>query len=142
MNYRTITTPFNDKYAPYIRAVRDDVFVTEQGIAASIEHDGLDEKALHVVIFVGDQAVATGRILADGHIGRVAVIAAYRGQGLGWQVMRALVNIAQQKDYPKAYLNAQSSAIEFYKKLGFQEYGTPFMEAGIKHQAMGFEANE
>ncbi|MGO1296158.1 MAG: GNAT family N-acetyltransferase [Vibrio sp.] len=138
MSYRSVTTEFNEKYAPYIRSVRDGVFVTEQGIDTSIEHDGLDHDALHVLVFVNNQAAATGRILADGHIGRVAVISAFRGQGLGGEVMRTLLNATKQKNYPRAYLNAQSSAIEFYKKLGFHEYGDSFVEAGIDHQAMEY----
>ncbi|SJL83034.1 putative N-acetyltransferase YjcF [Vibrio palustris] len=138
MNLHMLTTDFNDKYAPWIRMVRDTVFVEEQGIAPSLEHDGLDDRAQHSLIFVEGQPVATGRVLADGHIGRVAVIASFRGCGMGMKVVCSLINVAKKKGYARAYLGAQCSAIGFYKKLGFSCYGERFIEAGIEHQAMEY----
>ncbi|MCG3864430.1 MULTISPECIES: GNAT family N-acetyltransferase [unclassified Photobacterium] len=119
-----------------IRLVREQVFIKEQHIDPEIEFDGLDSQAVHVLVVDGEQPLGTGRILADGHIGRIAIIKAARGQGLGVKVVQALVEYAKQQGYPRVDLGAQTHAVDFYRKLGFTPYGDEFMEANIPHQAM------
>ncbi|EAR55220.1 acetyltransferase [Photobacterium sp. SKA34] len=119
-----------------IRLVREQVFIKEQEIDPEIEFDGLDTQAMHVLVVDGEQPLGTGRILADGHIGRIAIMKAARGQGLGVKVVQALVDYAKQQGYPRVDLGAQTHAIDFYRKLGFTPYGDEFMEANIPHQAM------
>jgi predicted GNAT family N-acyltransferase len=75
-------------------------------------------------------------MLADGHIGRLAVLKPYRGMGLGSAALSALIREAARLGLPRVYLGAQIQAVEFYRKLGFTEYGEPFVEAGIEHVAM------
>ncbi len=119
-----------------IRLVREQVFIKEQQIDPEIEFDGLDTQAVHVLVVDGEQPLGTGRILADGHIGRIAIMKAARGQGLGVKVVQALVEYAKQQGYPRVDLGAQTHAVDFYRKLGFTPYGDEFMEANIPHQAM------
>lgn len=119
-----------------IRLVREQVFIKEQQIDPEIEFDGLDTQAVHVLVVDGEQPLGTGRILADGHIGRIAIMKAARGQGLGIKVVQALVEYAKQQGYPRVDLGAQTHAVDFYRKLGFTPYGDEFMEANIPHQAM------
>jgi predicted GNAT family N-acyltransferase len=125
------------------RAVRYTVFVEEQNIPVDLEWDDLDEIAFHVVIFDGDlQAVATGRLLPDGHIGRLAVLKDYRKQGLGDAVLITLIQQAIDLGYSEIILNAQTSAQGFYTKHAFQPQGSVFMEAGIPHQTMTRQINQ
>lgn len=119
-----------------IRLVREQVFIKEQQIDPEIEFDGLDTQAVHVLVVDSEQPLGTGRILADGHIGRIAIMKAARGQGLGVKVVQALVEYAKQQGYPRVDLGAQTHAVDFYRKLGFTPYGDEFMEANIPHQAM------
>ncbi|WP_318516966.1 GNAT family N-acetyltransferase [Photobacterium leiognathi] len=127
---------FDDAHRGLIRTVREQVFIQEQQIDPDIEFDNLDSAAVHVLVMDGDQPLGTGRILADGHIGRIAIMKSARGQGLGAKVVQALVEYAQQQGYPRVDLGAQTHAVDFYRKLGFMPYGDEFMEANIPHQAM------
>ncbi|EJN6959806.1 TPA: GNAT family N-acetyltransferase [Photobacterium damselae] len=127
---------FDHQYSELIRQVRDDVFIKEQCIDPEIEFDGLDDQAAHVLVVEDGVALGTGRILSDGHIGRIAIIKAARGRGLGAKVVSALVEFAKQQGYPEVDLGAQTHAIDFYRKLGFSPIGDEFMEANIPHQAM------
>ncbi|WP_318521058.1 GNAT family N-acetyltransferase [Photobacterium leiognathi] len=127
---------FDDAHRGLIRTVREQVFIQEQQIGPEIEFDGLDSEAVHVLVMDGEQPLGTGRILADGHIGRIAIMKAARGQGLGAKVVQALVEYAQQQGYPRVDLGAQTHAVDFYRKLGFMPYGDEFMEANIPHQAI------
>ncbi|GAD29167.1 acetyltransferase [Photobacterium leiognathi lrivu.4.1] len=127
---------FDDAHRGLIRTVREQVFIQEQQIDPEIEFDGLDSEAVHVLVMDGEQPLGTGRILEDGHIGRIAIMKSARGQGLGAKVVQALVEYAQQQGYPRVDLGAQTHAVDFYRKLGFMPYGDEFMEANIPHQAM------
>lgn len=127
---------YDERYAPEIKKIRYSVFVTEQRIDKDIEFDGNDKDAMHVLLVKNEKFVGTGRMLSDGHIGRLAVYKDYRGQGLGADAVMALVGEAKKLGLRSVYLGAQLYAVEFYKKLGFSEFGKSFMEAGIEHVHM------
>lgn len=116
-----------------IVAIREEVFVMEQNVPKELEIDGLDPKCKHVLIFSDKKPAATGRIQQDGHIGRVAVLKKYRGQGLGKEVIESLEKWARDSNMQRVYLGAQIQAFAFYHKLGFKEYGEVFLDAGIEH---------
>ena len=127
---------FTTKTAKDILAVREQVFTLEQGVAAELDIDGEDGNAKHCVIYSEQNIIATGRLLNNGHIGRVAVLSPYRGQGIGSQVMQALETEAQQRGDKSLFLHAQLSALAFYKKRGYQSQGEVFLNAGIQHICM------
>jgi predicted GNAT family N-acyltransferase len=117
-------------------AIRHEVFVIEQKVPADMEYDEHDSTSLHALAWFGDEAVGTARLLADGHIGRVAVRKSVRGQGIGRQLMLALMAAAQARGMRQIVLHAQLSASAFYTTLGFAVEGDVFMEAGIAHCIM------
>ena len=120
-----------------LRAVRDEVFVGEQNVPVDLEHDALDPISTHVIARVMDSSpVGTGRLTTERHIGRMAVLAQWRGAGDGDALLLALVEQARMRGWSHVYLNAQVSALGFYQRHGFQPDGERFMEAGIEHQAM------
>jgi predicted GNAT family N-acyltransferase len=80
--------------------------------------------------------VATGRLLPDGHIGRMAVLKSARGTGMGAKVLDALMAKAAELGYPELILNAQTHAAPFYARVGFEQVGEEFEEAGIPHIEM------
>ena len=127
---------FDTDNQPHIRAIRDAVFIREQQIDPALEFDGQDGSAIHVLVAVDGEYVGTGRMLDDGHIGRIAILQDYRSQGLGGRVVQALVDEAVRRGYPRVYLGAQIHAIGFYAKLGFTPFGEEFMAAGLPHLAM------
>ncbi|TAH50058.1 MAG: GNAT family N-acetyltransferase [Betaproteobacteria bacterium] len=117
--------------------LRERVFVVEQGVPPELEMDEFDAVCRHAVVRTTDGTViATGRLLPDGHIGRMAVDAGWRKHGVGGQVLEALVAEAASLGMAEVVLNAQVHAQAFYERHGFAAEGEVFMEAGIEHRAM------
>ena len=126
------------------RAVREAVFVQEQGIAREDEWDEADHTAVHALVTnrLG-MPVATGRLLVEGapgsgtaRIGRMAVDRTLRGSGVGRQVVQALEQAARLRGDTRVVLGAQRSAEGFYARLGYAPYGEPYEEVGIPHVGM------
>lgn len=123
-----------------IRDVRTEVFIEEQNVPQEEEWDGLDAEAIHVLALDDDdEAIATGRLLNDGKIGRMAVRKPWRGKGVGGAVLRFLMEEAHAHGHINVKLAAQVHAIPFYEKFGFKAYGDEFMDAGIPHYWMKAE---
>ncbi|MGH1374090.1 MAG: GNAT family N-acetyltransferase [Cellvibrionaceae bacterium] len=132
-----IVTSYQD-HLDELSEVRRQVFIEEQNVPKELEWDERDALCQHILIRQDGQAVATGRIdlEKDGKVGRVAVLPAYRGSGLGEKIMDALEQIARDSQQKKLWFHAQSSAIGFYQKLGYTIVSDRFLEAGIPHQTM------
>ncbi|OBS11015.1 GNAT family N-acetyltransferase [Acidihalobacter prosperus] len=116
--------------------LRETVFVHEQGVPAALEIDEFDPRSLHLLAEYAGQPVGTGRLLEDGHIGRLAVLREYRGRGIGKALLDALVREAVRRDFAEAVLSAQLHAIPFYERAGFAVCGPEFLDAGIVHREM------
>ena len=117
--------------------IRYAVFVDEQGVPAELEHDDCDRQALHLIATdPGGRPLATARMLPDGHIGRMAVLSPWRGQGIGSAMLRELIGLAAERGISDLFLNAQCEAESFYRRLGFEPEGEVFDDAGIDHRRM------
>ena len=136
MNFSIVIAPWPE-IAVQSRMVRESVFVVEQNIPVELEWDDIDPECMHALA-TDDRGVAigTGRLLPDGHIGRMAVLAEWRSRGVGRAILEALVEEARRRGFAEAMLNAQSYASGFYAKSGFEVVGDEFTEAGIPHVAM------
>jgi len=120
-----------------LAAVRELVFVREQGVPLDLEWDGRDDSAIHVLARAADgQAVGTARLLPTGKIGRMAVLAAWRRRGVGRAMLAFLLEAATTRGFQRVFLNAQTSARRFYAQEGFTDQGGVFEEAGIPHIRM------
>ncbi|MEU5806992.1 GNAT family N-acetyltransferase [Streptomyces sp. NPDC059650] len=130
-------------------AVRTEVFVVEQSVPESIEYDAYDAGAVHVLAVAPDGTpLGTGRLLhgpaalgktgdpAVGSLGRLAVTAAARGLGVGAALVRAIEAEAAELGLRAVDLGAQTHALGFYERLGYEAYGPEFEEAGIPHRSM------
>ena len=119
------------------RPIRLTVFVEEQRVPIEIEWDEHDATSVHALAYSpSGKAVATGRLLPDGHIGRMAVLKEWRGKGVGGAILERLLRVAGERGDRDVELFAQTHALEFYRRYGFAERGEIFEEAGIPHQAM------
>ena len=117
--------------------IRLAVFVHEQLVPLEEEIDALDALCVHAVAFDAQgHALATGRLLPDGHIGRMAVLKAVRGRGLGSAVLNALMQQARQKGFAEVVLSAQTHAQAFYARHGFVPEGAEYLDANIPHVLM------
>jgi predicted GNAT family N-acyltransferase len=117
--------------------VRRTVFIIEQQVPEDLEWDEADAISLHALAEdAGGNPIATGRLLADGHIGRIAVLAAWRGRGVGAAIFEYLIAAALRRGHRELLLNAQTHATGFYARYGFVPCGPEFIEAGIPHRPM------
>jgi alpha-beta hydrolase superfamily lysophospholipase/predicted GNAT family N-acyltransferase len=123
-------------------AVRTEVFVKEQGIPAELEWDTWDPRSLHCVAYSDQTPIATGRLLPDGHIGRMAVLAQHRRDGFGGKILARLVDAAHARGDLRLELSAQSYVAGFYERHGFLAEGSPYDEVGIPHQKMARQLRE
>jgi predicted GNAT family N-acyltransferase len=120
-----------------LHAIRRTVFIEEQNVPEELEWDEIDECCDHVLAFAADGApIGTGRLVLDGRIGRMAVLKAWRGRGVGSAILKMLLLLAQKEGLESVDLHAQTHAVGFYAKHGFTATGGEFMEAGIPHRAM------
>lgn len=120
--------------------LRFEVFVDEQGVPVEEERDALDDSATHLLALQDGTPVGTARIVFQddtAKIGRVCVVKTARGTGLGAKLIEACVSVAgNQAGITRAKLGAQTHAIGFYEKLGFEVYGPVYLDAGIDHRYM------
>ena len=134
--FKVIETTWEDS-SHELAVIRRQVFVIEQNVPEDLEWDGIDPQCRHVVSRdFGGRPIGTARLLPDGHIGRMAVLHSWRGKGVGGAMLECLLTLARQAGYAHVMLNAQTQAMPFYAKYGFQSEGDAFMDAGIPHRAM------
>ncbi len=136
MNWRIVTGDW-DQLRDDAQRLRMEVFVIEQSVPVELEWDESDEISMHTVAYDQEgQPVATGRLLPDGHIGRMAVRKNLRRQGIGTLVLSTLLAEAKRLGYGELVLHAQMHAQQFYERHGFIRTGDAFFEAGIPHIKM------
>ena len=105
-------------------AIRKKVFVEEQGISEKLDFDIFDHRALHILVYSGEEPVATGRLLMEngyGHISRIAVLKSSRGQGLGRVVVKNLEKLARDKGMGSVFMHPHDDLKMFYVDLGYRE---------------------
>ncbi|GMU44175.1 MAG: GNAT family N-acetyltransferase [Xanthomonadales bacterium PRO6] len=126
-------------FAP-LKRVRTEVFVEEQQVPEREEWDEDDAHADHALARTpAGEAIGTGRLTADGRIGRVAVLRDWRGKGVGEAILRHLIERARARGMRRLKLHAQTHALAFYAKAGFHAVGAEFVECGIPHRTMVLE---
>jgi predicted GNAT family N-acyltransferase len=121
----------------HLEVVRSAVFIQEQNVPRALEYDGLDAAALHWLAFNDDEEpVGTLRLLPTGQIGRMAVLPAYRGQGVASRLLRHAIAAAEAHGWKEVWLNAQHARRGFYATHGFIIISDVFEDAGMPHQRM------
>ncbi len=123
--------------------IRTAVFVEEQRVPVELERDEFDAIATHVLLKIGGEPAGTGRIFPDPQeratirLGRVAVLKAFRGRGLGNLIVTELLRQAQSKaGCRQVLIHAQKQVEDWYAAMGFVAFGAEFVEAGIVHREM------
>ena len=122
------------------RIIRFEVFVEEQKVPAELEMDDMDAVCLHAVAYdAAGTPIGTGRLLPDGHIGRMAVRKSGRGTGIGGALLQTLMAQAKARGDRQVVLSSQTHAAPFYQRHGFTIEGDEFFEAGIAHINMQYK---
>ncbi len=115
--------------------IRHTVFVDEQHVDKNLEYDGLDSEAVHYVVYFDEKPVSTARWRETKEgikLERFAVLTEYRNKYIGAFL---LVQILEElkKSKKRIYLHSQETAVNFYKRNGFEIVGDSFIEANIVH---------
>ena len=120
-----------------LRAVREPVFILEQGCPIELEWDELDPQSVHALARDAAGApIGTARLTPLPTIGRMAVLAPWRGRGVGAALLQYLIDHARKLGHASLELHAQTHAIGFYERFGFIAFGPEYDEAGIPHRSM------
>jgi len=137
------TTKEEEPYAQ-ARKIRTIVFVNEQKVSKEEEFDGLDDDAVHYLVYFNENIAGTGRrrITKEGHkLERFAVYKNFRGKQIGANLLKAMMQDILPTE-KLIYLNAQVSAQKFYAKYGFKKEGEIFVEANIEHYKMIYQKKQ
>lgn len=127
---------WRDDLAP-LQDLRRWIFVIEQQVPEELEWDDADRVSVHALALDGEgRPIGTGRLLPDGHIGRMAVVREWRRRGVGSAILEWLMANARQQGFRTLNLHAQTHALDFYARHGFIAQGDVFSEAGIPHRKM------
>lgn len=123
--------------AAQLAAIRRTVFIDEQGVPEALEWDEQDAAAVHLLALADDGSpIGCARLLPDAHIGRMAVLPAWRGRGVGRALLAAAEDEARARGHAVVALSAQTHAAGFYARTGYVAVGEVYEEAGIPHIAM------
>src|SRR5258708_5781745 len=113
-----------------LAAIRRTVFILEQGVPEDLEWDGVDIQCRHVLARDSSgRPIGVGRLLPDGHVGRMAVLKPWRGKGVGSTLLESLIAMAQADGHRSVVLNAQTQVTAFYAHFGFEAEGEEFEDA-------------
>ena len=125
-----------------LKNIREKVFIQEQRVTPELEWDGMDEMAIHFLVFKDEEAIGCARaivIKSQMQLGRMAVLKEYRGQGAGSTLIEKAIVTAKLKQLSGIHISAQCNAINFYVKFGFEVMGDTYLDAEILHRDMTLE---
>ncbi|MFC6095567.1 GNAT family N-acetyltransferase [Flavobacterium qiangtangense] len=139
INVRLIKT--SDRLYPLEQELRNKILLRPVGIP---DHawEMHDEKSWHFV------AVEAGQVLGcvvlvpldgpemKGQLIQMAVDGTQQGKGVGKLLVKELFAFCELEGIHEVVCHARDSAVPFYRSLGFEAYGEPFEEVGIKHMHM------
>lgn len=118
--------------------IRHEVFQDEQHVPEETEVDGHDHVAYHYLAIVNGRYVGTGRwrmsLGGNVRMERLAVLKEFRHHGVGRALMKRMLDVVPRGR--EIYLHAPVGAAQFYAKLGFEQRGDAFEEAGMQHVEM------
>lgn len=120
-------------------SVRKQVFINEQNVPEEEEIDQFEDEAVHFVLYNNGIPAGAGRfrtVDGNGKVERICVLKENRQSGSGKAIMDKIEEHAKKQGLPALKLNAQTQAIPFYEKLGYQVISEEFMDAGIPHRTM------
>lgn len=136
--FRIEQTRWHSPKQAMLKALREQIFIIEQSVPEYIEWDEYDESAIHLLALNSQQqAIGCARILlARGRVGRMGVLKAWRGQGVGHALLMEAIAICKAHGLKQLQLSSQTHAIKFYQKAGFVVTSDAYIDANIWHVNM------
>jgi len=137
-NLKVEVVKWKDEYDSLIM-IREKVFIEEQKVTSQLEWDGMDENAMHFLVFKDEEAIGCARAVVIKNymqLGRMAVLKEYRGQGIGSALLEKAIVTAKLNQISSIHISAQCYAIDFYLKFGFKVMSDIYLDAEIPHRDM------
>ena len=125
-----------------LKNIREKVFIQEQKVTPELEWDGMDEKAMHFLVFKDEEAIGCARAIVLKNymqLGRMAVLKKYRDMGVGSALLEKAIVTAKLNQLSSIHISAQCNAIDFYVKFGFKVMSDIYLDAEILHRDMTLE---
>lgn len=120
-----------------LRLIREQVFIIEQHVPEVLEWDESDVIAVHLLALDRQhKPIGCTRLLANGSVGRMAVMKAWRGAGVGKALLEKAIVHCKRRNLKIIKLSAQAHAISFYEKAGFSVVSDAYLDANIWHVDM------
>ena len=123
--------------------LRRTVFIEEQNVPEYEEVDGDDPNCEHVLLTIDETPVGAARLKYYDNfikVQRVCVLEDYRGQGIGSNIINFIINYVKENDIRQSVrLGSHTHALEFYKGLGYIEFGDEYLDADIFHKDMAYQ---
>ncbi|WP_412068423.1 GNAT family N-acetyltransferase [Rubrivirga sp. IMCC43871] len=129
----------------HVRAVRERVFIREQGCTPAEEWDAFDAPQArgvsvhHLLATVDGRAVGAARwrpVTGAAKLERFAVLPEARGLGIARALVARALADARAAGHRRFVLHAQTYVAGLYAGFGFAPEGPPFDEAGLEHVKM------
>jgi ElaA protein len=129
-----------------ILRLRQEVFVLEQD-CVYLDLDDRDQQAIHILCTEADRLLAYQRCIAPGRdspesqLGRIVVRREARGRDLGRELVQRGIEHNRSR-WPECdiRISAQAHLQDFYSSLGFNAEGREYLEDGIPHRRMRYQA--
>ena len=136
---RDLETNYYDFCPLEAKAIRNDIFIKEQGFAK--EFDEIDAISTHFLLKASKTPIATCRLFFDAslnayHLGRIAVKKEYRNLGIGTRLIEEVIHFLKTKGVHEIILGAQVKAKDFYTKNGFESFGDIHLDESVPHVMM------
>ena len=126
-------------------AVRERVFVREQGIVPLSDRDQIDERSIHLLALVQGDIVGTVRVYQSEDRpeawvgGRLAVEKSQRRSGAGAALVREAMRTVRRRGCTHFTAEIQQANVAFFERLGWSRSGEPYEIHGWVHQPMTAE---
>ncbi|RAK06520.1 hypothetical protein C8C77_12359 [Halanaerobium saccharolyticum] len=131
----------DSKWYSQVVKLRYESFFKPLELPMDIMFDQNEENSIHLVCVNGKRLLGYGRLTISQEISQISqmvVNSSVRGNGIGTEIMKKIIDKAIQKNSEKIYLNARLNAIDFYRKFDFKTVGEvfPSFKTKIPHQRM------
>ncbi|MCP4648138.1 MAG: GNAT family N-acetyltransferase [bacterium] len=80
--------------------------------------------------------------LTDVQLMQMAVTGSLQGEGVGRGLVDEIIAFARSQGYKRLICHSREEAVGFYRKLGFKQFGEPFIEVDICHYHMKLNLTE
>jgi ElaA protein len=119
--------------------IRYRVFIVAQDVPGNLEIDDYEDSSVHYLALDRESPVGTARyrIVGDatGKIERMAVLPERQESGVGTALVRRVVaDLKALGTIAIIKAGAQTHAVPFYERFGFEAVGPEYLDAGIRHR--------